>query len=99
MPQIYPALPANTAQNDPDAVVLVSYYGVRSQMFDTFPNIISMKVVDRGYTHIPWFNILFILLFAAAIIFLLVKIRRLKKKISGWLGRDRPQAPPTPAES
>src|SRR5262245_51344385 len=32
---------ANIVRNDPDAIVLVSYYGIRSRVFDLYPNAVS----------------------------------------------------------
>lgn len=46
-------------QKQKEAVVLVKLYGYRSTVLDEFPNVISMRVVDKDYTHIPVFNILF----------------------------------------
>jgi hypothetical protein len=53
-------------ETQPDAVVLIKYYGFRSSLLDEFPNIVSMKIVDKDYVHIPVFNILFyVFLFGA----------------------------------
>lgn len=64
-----------TDQNEP--WVLVKYYGWRFTVFSAFPNVLDLKQVDRDYTHIPIFNIVFfVLLFSAALL-----IRRKIKKL------------------
>jgi hypothetical protein len=64
--------------------VRVRYYGWRIKIFSLFPNAISLKVVDKDYKHLPWFNIIFLTLLGIGI-FLLVRkarswIERLRKK-------------------
>src|SRR5688572_27156731 len=34
---------SNIVRNEPDTVVLVTYYGVRSRVFDLYPNAVSFK--------------------------------------------------------
>jgi len=64
--------------------VLVKYYGWRLTLFSMFPNALSLKQVDRNYTHIPLFNIVFLILLFA----LIFVIRRKFKKIVAKI-RDR----------
>jgi len=60
--------------------VRVRYYGWRIRIFSMFPNAVSLKEVDRDYTHIPFFNIAVILLLGTSVALLAVKFR-------GLLGR------------
>ncbi len=46
--------------------IRVRYYGWRIDVFSLFPNAVSLKVVDRDYTHIPIFNIVILLALAVA---------------------------------
>ncbi len=61
--------------------VLVRYYGWRMNLFSLFPNAVHLKVVDKDYRHVPWFNILFIVLLALGVIFIVIVLRRL---IARW---------------
>ena len=74
-----------TDQNKP--WVLVKYYGWRFTVFSMFPNALSLKQVDQDYTHIPIFNIVFLILVFALIFF----IRRQFKKFVAKI-RDRNRA-------
>ena len=70
---------------DPDAPwVRIRYYGWRLQVFSLFPNAISIKVVDRDYTHIPVFNILFLMFLVIGVVAVFRRgrsmIRSFKKK-------------------
>lgn len=69
------------AQNDQDAVVLVTYYGVRIPMFDAFPNVLSLKIVEPDYVHIPVFNIVFLLVLLGVVVFLSVRARKLFRAV------------------
>jgi hypothetical protein len=64
--------------------VLVKYYGWRVTVFSMFPNVLDLKVVDRSYTHVPLFNIVFFALFFAFVFF----VRRKIKKLVTWV-RDK----------
>ncbi len=66
--------------------VRVRYYGWRSNILSLFPNAVSLKVVDKDYTHIPVFNILFLTLLVAGAFFLVRRLRRLGAQI-GETGR------------
>ena len=74
-----------TDQNKP--WVLVKYYGWRFTVFSMFPNALSLKQVDQDYTHIPIFNIVFLILVFSLIFF----IRRQFKKFVAKI-RDRNRA-------
>ena len=45
--------------------VLVKYYGWRFTMFSMFPNVLDLKKVDKDYSHIPVFNIIFFIILMA----------------------------------
>lgn len=60
--------------------VLAKYYGWRIQMFSKFPNIISLRKVPRDYSHFPLFNVVLVLLLAAGVLWVWIKIRRFRKK-------------------
>ena len=68
-------------QNPDKPWVRVRYYGWRIQVFSLFPNAISIKVVDKDYSHIPVFNILFFVLLTAGIVLLVRLGRALKARI------------------
>ena len=45
---------------EPKPWVLVKYYGWRIKYFSMFPNVLSLQVVAKDYTHFPLFNIIVI---------------------------------------
>lgn len=55
--------------------VLVKYYGWRFRIFSMFPNAVSLKAVDRDYSHFPWFNTVLIVLLGVLCIVVVVKFR------------------------
>ncbi len=61
--------------------VRVRYYGWRINVFTLFPNAVSLKIVDRDYTHIPIFNIVFLTLLVGAGVVLWLGIRRLTERL------------------
>ena len=78
--------------------VRVRYYGWRINIFTLFPNAVSLKIVDKDYTHLPVFNIVFIILLIGAALVLWLSIRRLLERlrqsdrfrsIGNLLGGDR----------
>lgn len=60
--------------------VLIKYYGWRVRIFSMFPNAVSLKEVEKDYTHIPLFNIVFVCL----LIILAVFIRSKYKQLIEW---------------
>ncbi len=56
--------------------VLVKYYGWRVTMLSMFPNVLDLKKVDKDYTHIPIFNIVFFIILVTLV---LIVRRKLKK--------------------
>lgn len=71
---------ARIAKNEPTAVVLVRYYGYKSNVLGLQPNLVSMKVVDAGYEHFPLFNIVTSVLWVVLLGFVTFKLWR-------WLSR------------
>ncbi len=63
--------------------VRVRYYGWRLNLLSLFPNAVSLKIVDKDYVHVPWFNILFVAFLAIGILGTVVVLRRLLKRW-GW---------------
>ncbi len=61
--------------------VRIRYYGWRIKIFSLFPNIISLKIVDKDYTHFPWFNIIFLTVLAIGIFFLVLFARRVMYRL------------------
>jgi hypothetical protein len=60
--------------------VLVKYYGWRVRIFSMFPNAVSFKEVDKDYTNIPLFNIVFV----CVLIILAIFIKRKYKQLIEW---------------
>jgi hypothetical protein len=64
------------AKADPPPWVLVKFYGWRIRMLSLFPNVIGLKVVDREYSALPWFNIIFLTLLLGGLIAIGLKLRQ-----------------------
>lgn len=77
------ALAQKIIQDPDNPWVRVRYYGWRIQVFSLFPNAVSIKIVDEDYSHIPVFNIVFLLLLAIAVVFIVRLARSLTRKIGG----------------
>ena len=52
--------------------VAVTSYGWRIRLLSMFPNITGFKIVPKDHVHIPWFNIVFLIVLAT-LIFLVVR--------------------------
>lgn len=65
------------AKNDVDETALVTYYGVRIAIFDSYPNVLSLKEVAPDYVYIPWFNMVVLVLLLLVFVWAGVKVRRL----------------------
>lgn len=72
------------AKQTPSPSVLVTFYGWRIQLLSMYPNIIRMRAVAPDYSHIPWFNIIFLVLLTGGFFYVRIKIKRLYRGI-----RDR----------
>ena len=46
-----------------------------------FPNVVNLKVVDRDYSHVPLFNIVFLILLIAVVLIVRSKIKKLVEKV------------------
>lgn len=66
----------NIKETASDSAVLIRYYGWRMPVFDMYPNAVSIRVVDSDYTHVPVFNIVFLILLASAVGFVAFRISR-----------------------
>jgi hypothetical protein len=68
-------------------IALVKYYGIRMAIFDSYPNILSLKEVGADYVYVPWVNMIVLLVLLFFVIWAGVKIRRTfrsaKAKFSG----------------
>lgn len=85
---------SNYAGDPARPVVLATYYGWRINMFSLYPNVVSLRVVDKNYEHFPIFNFVFIGLSLVAFVLLYAGVRRLSK----WrpLHKDEPPAADQP---
>ena len=63
-------------QEEARPTVLATYYGWRLHLFSMYPNLVSLRVVEPGYTHIPVFNIVLLTLLALGIGWVTYRIRR-----------------------
>lgn len=75
------AMAQKIMQDPGDVWVRVRYYGWRIRVFSLFPNAISIKIVDKDYTHIPVFNIIFLTLLIIGVVLLVRLGRSLTQKI------------------
>jgi len=67
---------ANIMAHQPNATVLITYYGWRIPMMDLYPNATHLEIVDPRYTHIPVFNIAFLLLMFGSAGYLFYRARK-----------------------
>ena len=66
--------------------VRVRYYGWRIRMFSMFPNAVSLKEVDKDYTHIPVFNIVVLSILIVLAFFIKRKYKQLIERFRGRKG-------------
>ncbi len=86
----------NLSKDDDKSIVLVTYYGWRTNLLSMFPNVVSLEEVGEGHEHIPIFNIAFLIFSIVFFIVLLIYAR----KLSRWRpGKKKAEAAPeAPAE-
>ena len=58
--------------------VLVTHYGWRVTMLSHFPNAITLRIVDKDYSHLPLFNIFFLLALGVGIFFIVLGVRKIQ---------------------
>lgn len=83
---------ARIAKNEPKAVVLITYYGYKSNVLGLSPNVVSMKVVEPTYEHVPIFNVAASALTLILILFVAFKLWR-------WLSRREAKATTASAQN
>lgn len=69
----------NIKQTQPNATVLVTYYGWRIPVFSLYPNVTDLRIVDPEYAHIPWFNLFFFASLFGTIGYFTYKVRKVWK--------------------
>lgn len=68
--------------------VLVKYYGWRIKVFSMFPNALSLKAVDRNYSHFPLFNIAFFVILIAVVLYIRAKLKKFVSRLRNRKGSD-----------
>ncbi len=77
------------------SIVLVTYYGWRTNLLSLFPNVVSLEEVGEGYEHIPIFNLAFLVFSVVFFIVLFVYARRLAR----WRPKKKGEGDSAPAEA
>ncbi|KPK54891.1 MAG: hypothetical protein AMJ63_01665 [Myxococcales bacterium SG8_38_1] len=79
------------AKNEIDEVALIKYYGIRIAVFDSYPNVLSIKEVEPDYVYVPWVNMIILVLMLILFIWLGVKVRKLFRSAKNKI-TNRPAA-------
>lgn len=79
----------SAASKDPKPWVLVKYYGWRIRILSMFPNIISVKIVDKDYNHFPLFNIVVLILLFGGSYYIIKKIKGLRAATEDHLRKKK----------
>lgn len=61
-------------------LALVTYYGWRLQMFSAFPNAVAIRAADGPEPPFPWFNVIFLLVLAGVVIYLVLLVRHWRRQ-------------------
>jgi hypothetical protein len=89
---------SNFANDASKPVVLATYYGWRVNLLNLYPNLVSMRTVDRSYDHFPLFNYVFIFLSLIGFLFLYLAMRRVAKwRPKAKASSEEPETPEEPA--
>ena len=78
------ALAQSFVNQNEEIYVAVRHYGWRVRLLSMFPNTVKIWRVEQGYTHIPIFNTLILILLAGLGFFLYKTSKRLRNSISGY---------------
>ena len=68
------------AKNEVEETALLKYYGLRIAIFDSYPNVLSLKEVESDYVYVPWVNMVVLVLLLFFFVWAGVKARRLFEK-------------------
>ena len=79
------------AKNEVDETALLRYYGLRIAIFDSYPNVLSLKEVESDYVYVPWVNMVILIVLLILFIWAGVKIRHVFSAAKSKLSK-RPDA-------
>lgn len=75
------------AKSEAQETALIRYYGLRIPVFDSYPNVLSLKEVPSDYVYVPWVNMIILVVLLIVFLWVGVKVRRLyrraKDKVTG----------------
>jgi len=78
---------AKLAKSEAQETALIRYYGLRITVFDSYPNVLSLKEVPSDYVYVPWVNMVVLVVLLIVFLWVGVKVRRLfrraKDKVTG----------------
>lgn len=66
----------NLADDTPQRTALLRFYGFRIRVLSWVPNAVSMRIVEKDYQHVPYFNIAFGVGHTIVVLWLWLRIRR-----------------------
>jgi hypothetical protein len=79
------------AKNEVDETALLTYYGLRIAILDSYPNVLSLKEVEPDYVYVPWVNMVVLIVLLLLFVWAGVKVRRLFAQAKAKLSK-RPDA-------
>ncbi|MGX5218838.1 DUF1523 family protein [Pseudomonas segetis] len=65
---------------DAEQLALIRYYGWRIQILSIFPNITHIEATNSRAQPFPWFNTIFFSLLGLAVLYVVVSLKRRKKR-------------------